>query len=351
MSAAKRAPRRRARRDEPWWIDHDTEELLDLRFCDLEIDIEGSALEARIARLYDELERAGLRFRPYVYLSNDWFTPHGATGFAVPFYLAHPRLVRLEHSQMLQAEGSSHDDCMKLLRHETAHAFDNAYDLHKRRDWRETFGRFSAPYKTDYKPNPLSRSFVQHLGHWYAQSHPAEDYAETFSVWLAPKSNWRKLYAKWPALKKLQVLDAMLKEIGGKRQVHTTRGREDSLPRLRTTLREYYRRKQAAYGFGGRWRYDRQLRLIFAPQAEAGQREHASTFLRENRVQLRARVSALTGTHRYVVDEALNLVIQRCRELKMRLSRPRPQAKLGAAVLLTVITMSLANGGRPRFSR
>lgn len=343
--ARRRAPQ------QPWWALLDTEALLDVRLCDLQLQIEGSALQGRVDRLYDELARAGLRFRPYVWLSTDWFTPEDATGFAVPFYLAHPRLVRLEHAQMLEAEGSTLEQCMKILRHETAHAFDNAYLLHKRSDWRKAFGRFSEPYRTDYEPIPTSRSFVQNLGHWYAQSHPAEDYAETFSVWLAPNSRWRKVYAGWPALKKLQILDAMLVELGKKRPEQSSRSKEDSLPRMRTTLREYYRRKKAAYGWDGTWRYDRQLRLVFAPKSESTRSERASTFLREHRVQLRARVSALTGTHRYIVDEALDLVIQRCRELEMRLSRPRPQAKLGAAVLLTVITMSLAGGGRPRFSR
>jgi len=348
---AKAPVARRRRKARPWWVELDTEELLDVRLCDLELQVEGSALQARIERLYAELRRAGLRFKPYVWLSTDWFTPEDATGFAVPFYLAHPRLVRLEHTQMLEAEGSTLEQCMKILRHETAHALDNAYLLHKRPDWRKAFGRFSEPYRTDYEPIPTSRSFVQNLGHWYAQSHPAEDWAETFSVWLAPNSRWRKVYAGWPALKKLEILDAMMGEIGRKAPEQTTRSKEDSLPRMRTTLREYYRRKKAAYGWDGTWRYDRQLRLVFAPKSESTRRERASTFLREHRVQLRARVSALTGTHRYIVDEALDLVIQRCRELEMRLSRPRPQAKLGAAVLLTVITMSLAGGGRPRFSR
>ena len=119
--------------------------------------------------------------------ADDWFTPEGSTGFAIPFYLAHPRLLRLEHTQMLEAEGSTHDWCMKLLRHETGHAIDNAYRLHRRKDWRETFGRYSEPYHSDCRPEPQSKDYVQNLGYWYAQSHPAEDYAESFAVWLTPR--------------------------------------------------------------------------------------------------------------------------------------------------------------------
>ena len=71
--------------DGPSWLRLPDEALLDLRLCDLGLDIEGTALEQRIARLQDELDRAGLRFRPYVWLSTDWFTPDGHTGFAVPW--------------------------------------------------------------------------------------------------------------------------------------------------------------------------------------------------------------------------------------------------------------------------
>lgn len=347
------AVRKRARRRRPWWIDLPSEELLDVRLCDLGLTIEGTSLGRRVQRLYDELERAGLRFRPYVWLSNDWATPDGATGFAIPFYLAHPRLVRLEHSQMFEAEGSTHVQCMKLLRHEAAHAIDNAYLLHKRSDWRRTFGAYSSPYRGDYQANPTSRNYVQNLGAWYAQSHPAEDYAETFSVWLMPKSAWRAAYAGWPALKKLEAVDRMMAAIGRKRPRVRSRTREDSLPRLRMTLREHYREKKAGYDVEQPARHDRQLRLVFAPSGtENGHgREHAAKFLRSLQHELRTKVSALTEGHRYVVDEALNSLIRRCRELNLRLCRPKQQARLGAAVLLTMVTMSLSNRGRPRFSR
>lgn len=354
MTSKSRKARRPPKTREPWWVGLGTEELLDVRLCDLELELEGSVLGQRVERLYDELARKGLVYRPYVWLADDWFTPEGATGFALPFYLAHPRLVRLEHNEMFEAEGSTQVQCMRLLRHETAHAIDNAYRLHRRRDWRAAFGRYSDPYKTNYQPIPTSKNYVQNLGHWYGQSHPAEDWAETFSVWLAPNSRWRSVYAGWPALKKLRAVDAMMKEAGPKRQLVKTRNRDDSLPKLRMTLREHYRRKKAFYDIRQPWRHDRQLRMIFTMPGAAKDiagADRASTFLRGIRVDLRGKVSTLTGAHRYVVDEALNSMVRRCRELDLRLCRPRGQARLGAAVLLAMITLSLANGGRPRFAR
>ena len=71
--------------------------------------------------------------------------------------------------------------------------------------WQQLFGPSSQRYPRYYRPNPASKNFVQHLRLWYAQSHPDEDFAETFAVWLTPRANWRKRYAGWPALKKLNM--------------------------------------------------------------------------------------------------------------------------------------------------
>jgi hypothetical protein len=343
--------RRRRGRRAPWWARLTAEELLDVRLCDLGLGIAGTALQARLDLLADELGRAGLRFRPYVWLSTDWFTPDGSTGFAIPFYLAHPRLAALEHSQMLEAEGSTHEWCMKLLRHECGHALDNAYRLHRRRDWRETFGRYGEPYRDDYRVEPGSRDFVQNLGFWYAQSHPAEDYAESFAVWLASGSRWQKTYDGWPALQKLLRLDAMMRTVARQPQPVRTRDRPESLPQLRMTLREHYRRKKASYGPIRPWGHDRQLAWLFTKPAPGTRRELAATFLRGTRTDLVAKVSALTGHYRYVVDQALHAMIARCRERDLRLARSRPESRLGAAVLLTMLTLDLSRGRKPRFRR
>lgn len=231
----------------PWWADLSDEALLDVRLCDLRLRLQGTRLETRMQRLAGELERAGLRFRPYAWLSTGWFTPHGVTGFAIPFYLAHPRLVSLERRHMHEVEGGDEAWCMQLLRHETGHAIDNAYRLHRRKSWREHFGRFSEPYRVRYRPNPRSREHVVHLDHWYAQSHPGEDFAESFAVWLQPRSRWRSRYAGWPALRKLEYVDALMREIADRPSEVRTREHTDSVPRLRWTLREYYRRRQARY--------------------------------------------------------------------------------------------------------
>ena len=63
-------------------------------------------IEAGLAQLHRELVARGIRFRPHAWLAEDWFSPDGVPGFAMPFYLAHPRLQRLERRMTGEAEGS-----------------------------------------------------------------------------------------------------------------------------------------------------------------------------------------------------------------------------------------------------
>ena len=223
------------------------EALLDVRLCDLPVRIEDT-LERRTQQLRDELTTAGLRAPVHFYLSDEWFTPDGATAIAIPFYLAHPRLQRLEETQMLEVEGGEHEWCMRILRHEAGHAIDNAFKLRLRRQRRQTFGQPSVPYPEAYTPRPYSKSFVLHLDAWYAQSHPDEDFAETFAVWLTPNSHWRDRYDGWPALKKLEYMDALMGSIRDRVPRLDNPDEIDPLRRCRRTLRQHYRRKRRHYG-------------------------------------------------------------------------------------------------------
>jgi hypothetical protein len=227
-----------------WWERLSDEVLLDVPLSRLGLRLEASPLQPRLLRLYSELDRAGLRFRPHVWLSTSWFSPDGVPGFAVPFFLAHPRLTRLEQRAMGEAEGGTAAWCLKLMRHETGHALDTAYRLHRRAGWRERFGPAGTPYRSSYAPRPPSRRFVQNLDHGYAQSHPLEDFAETFAVWLGSRG-WRRAHRGWPALAKLEYVDALMREIAGHPARVGSRERPGALRELRLTLRQYYRRKQA----------------------------------------------------------------------------------------------------------
>lgn len=327
-------------------------ELLETRICDLGVSLEASPLAERFETLLEEFEHRGLRFRPYAWLSTDWFAPDGLTGFAIPFYLAHPRLVRLERSQMLDAEGGERPECMKLLRHEAAHAIDNAYGLRRTKRFREVFGRAGEPYRSSYTPDPTSRDYVLHLDDWYSQSHPLEDFAETFAVWLKPKSDWRRRYAGWPALRKLQYVDEVMGELADAPPKLRTRRREEPVSKVRMTLARYYEQKKQHYADEGTPALDGQLTRTF-PSAEArtARAPKLASFLRKERSRLVGRVASATGQHRYVVDHVVEEMIARAKTRDLRLPGDEGQARLDAAILLTSLTSQFLYGGHQRFQR
>ncbi len=335
---------------DPEWSSWPDERLLDVRMRDLGVRIEGSPVEVRIDQLYRELEARDIRFRPHVWLSDEWFTPDGVPGIAIPFYLAYPRLARLEMNQMLEVEGGTPEWCMRILRHETGHAIDNAYNLRRRRRRQQVFGKPSVPYPEHYTPRPFSRSFVLHLDSWYAQSHPDEDFSETFAVWLNPHSMWRERYAGWPALKKLEYMDELMGEIAGERPVVNSRLRVDSLGRLRKTLREHYAERRERYGVDRPDFYDRDLRRLFPEMPQVGGSISAASFLSRVRRDVRRKVASWTGAYQYTIDRVLEDMIRRCRELNLGLASPEDQAKLDFVVLLTVQTMNYLHSGRHRIA-
>jgi hypothetical protein len=123
---------------------------------------------------------------------------------------------------------------------------------------------FAQPYPDFYKPKPKSRKYVLHLPAWYAQAHPAEDFAETFAVWLTPRLQWRRRYRGWPALLKLEYIDELMTDLAGAKPRNRTRTKIEPLSALRGTLREHYRRKRERYDFEWPAVYDRELHRIFS---------------------------------------------------------------------------------------
>ncbi|WP_303980587.1 putative zinc-binding metallopeptidase [Dongia mobilis] len=314
-------------------------ELLQLRLKDLKVSVEGTWLNTCLHRLYDELAARDLRVRPHAWISDEWFSPDNTPGIAFPFYLAHPRLMRLERKKIIDVEGGTTRDCMRILRHEAGHVVQHAFQLHRRRRWQAVFGRSSTPYPHYYRPNPASKNYVQHLRLWYAQSHPDEDFAETFAVWLRPRSDWRKRYADWPALKKLEHVDELMAEIAGEKPQLTKRLLVDPLSTLKQTLDEHYARKQALYVSETSSIYDRELLKLFSADAKHRRKPLASTFLRLNRNHIRHVVARWTGEYQLTLDAVLDSMIARCRALKLRAPGDQRQLMMDFIVLLTAKTV------------
>lgn len=334
----------------PDWPALTDEQLLDVRMCDLPLRLEGTMMEPRIVELMRELEDRRLTFPIRCYLSDEWFTPDGMSAIAIPFYLAHPRLEKLEEAQMLEVEGGEHEWCMRILRHEAGHALDNAYRLRLRRQRRQLFGSPSEPYPDFYTPKPYSKSYVLHLDSWYAQSHPDEDFAETFAVWLTPNTNWEGRYAGWPALKKIEYIDKLMRSIAGHPPAVVRTDEVEPLSSLKQTLRQHYRRKRRHYGVDHPAFYDRDLRRLFSDAPEFAGNITAAQFLARIRRPVRRLVASWTGIYQYTIDQVLEDVIQRCRELKLRLAVPEDQARQEFTVLLTVQAMNYLHSGGHRLA-
>src|SRR6185295_19113135 len=130
------------------------ETLLATRLCDLPIKLEGTLMARRVERLHRELHAHDIAALPHAWLSEEFFNPDGVLGFAIPFYLAHARLMRLERSQMLEVEGAGEAECRRIFRHEAGHAIDEAYHLYTRNRYRALFGNPEDPYPPSYKPRP-----------------------------------------------------------------------------------------------------------------------------------------------------------------------------------------------------
>jgi hypothetical protein len=321
-------------------------QLLDLRLCDLRLDIIGTPLEKRVARLYRELTARSLAFMPHMWLGEEWFTPDGIGGFGIPFYLADARLMKLERAQMLEVEGASELECMRLLRHEAGHALDNAYDLHSRRSWREVFGSFHARYPDFYRPRPNSSDYVLHLDAWYAQAHPAEDFAETFAVWLATGNRWRRQYAEWPgALRKLEYVDMLMEELTRKAPPHRSRRKVDPLGSLKITLREHYRIKRAHYRIALPPSYRRMLDQLFSNNSRGQYLPDAAQFLRHRRRHISQVVARATGAHRYTINHIMKQIIVRCRQSKLHLTLPAKETTdLTIAAVTAKVTQIMRSG-------
>jgi len=328
------------------------ERLLHLRICDLPLRIEGTWLEGCIKELYRELNTKGIKFRPTCYLSDEWFTPDNEPVVGIPFFLAHPSLMRLEKKIMLDVEGGTRHWCMKLLRHETGHAINYAYKLYKRKKWQKIFGKFSKEYADTYRFRPYSKSFVRHLEDYYAQYHPDEDFAETFAVWLTPGIDWQVQYKGWRALAKLKYLDELMKKIRAREPVAKEGKKYWQASRLHTTLKNYYKKKRRFYAEDFPDFHDSNLKRIFVERDRKKRNLPLVTdIIKHHRKNILDNVSRWTGEKKYIIDGLLETIIERCRDLKLVTLDSENLALLKISTYITTLIMNYIYTGRLRPKR
>jgi len=298
------------------------QDLLKTRVCDLPLSM-SSQIQKCVQTLYEELDRVGVRMRPPVYLGDEWFSPEGDVAISVPFVFADPRLMKLEKATMLELEGETLSYFMKLLRHEAGHCFDHAFNLstgNQKEEWSTHFGSPDKPYHPDaYRPQHYSRKFVKNLDGHYAQSHPDEDFAETFAVFIDPQSQWRSRYAHRPiALSKLHYIKKVVNKWGKRRVTYPSPPYYHAYEQLNVSVGDYLRKKKREYGHLCLDYFDAGLLKVF-PQKGMGQKSgRVEDFFR---LQHSRFMHTLDGRYRrYLVGNLLKRLKRRAKQLELRKS-------------------------------
>lgn len=334
------------------WEDLSDNELLKTRVRDLKLQIKGTVLEDRIYRLYAELDAKNIQFHPPCYLADEWLCPDRVPVIGIPFYLTHPRLANLERRMMLEVEGGTDSWCMKLLRHESGHALNYAYQCYRKTRWRELFGNFSTRYSSSYSARPYSKRFVVHLEDNYAQAHPDEDFAETFAVWLTPNSRWNERYQDWPAIRKLNYVDSLMKRIGSqppKDFLYTTPW---SASRMTSTLEVYYERKRRYLGDDFPGFYNPGLERIFFKKPAIDDRSRkASLFLKRHRKHIINSVSMWSGQRKYDIDKLIRKLADRCDDLGLWLHRSEEETIFETTSFITAVMCNIRSFKRIAFGK
>jgi len=324
----------------------DVQEILDKPIRELGLKLEGSPLERLVQRLYRELDRKGLKkFRPPCYLTDEWGCPSGEPVIGVPFYLADPRLSRLE-KEVNDLEDAR--QIMMYLRHEAGHAVNYAYGLYKTPEWKHLFGPYRRRYRDDYRPVAFSRSYVRHMEGWYAQKHPDEDFAETFAVWLTPGSGWRKRYKGWPAIEKLRYVDRMAKQFANATPVRP-HGRKDlTVDDMDMTVGDFYQAILNDQPSPGDLPLDSDLHDIFkvGRRRKQGVRP-AAGLLHDNHKALVDKLAYWTGVQRPLAKKLVEAIETRVDQLGLRADIKREREYLTEiTVYSTALAMNYITRGK-----
>ena len=309
----------------------------------LGLTIEGTDLAEAIRVARRDLRRVRItELDPCYYLSTGYGTVAGTTSIALGFYDCHPALKELNRD--LRGFEYGFDDIVKLLRHELGHVFSYAYKLYRRKDFRQVFqvkGHYFNTYPVTNRyierANPWSRDYVNPNGDHYAQKHPDDDFAETFSVWLQPRYNWRRAYQRYPgALRKLEYVEAVVEELRhAPPLIDQTPYPFEPLEEFPQTLASFFRlRSTRKYRRHATGYIDPDLLKLFArPSARGGRRRerdfvHADNFIRKHKRSIASRTSRWVGVGEVVVKDFLDKCSARARALDLWVPKEAREQKL-----------------------
>jgi hypothetical protein len=302
------------------------EEILEVRVKDLNLEFT-SEQKASFQKLFSKLKENNIAWRPHIWMSDEWFSPDGVSGFAIPFVLTHPKLIKLEALYLGECEGKNKVEFLKLCAHETGHAIDNAYKLRLNKQRQKLFGLTSTKYPSSYIPKSSSKDYITFLGDHYAQAHPDEDWAETFGYYL---TNGTKPTRKHNMIvqDKLECLSTILKELDKKNHKENPNKTPMNFKNDLRTVRQYLFDKRKNLRKNRKNFYAPKIRNEFSSQDKTLQ---VHQFIAQNKSKLAKEVCLLTKQDIWTVTKSLNDLKDECKKKKYTLKynhkRPFNQVK------------------------
>jgi hypothetical protein len=307
----------------------------------LGLTVESSLFADAIATAHDDIRRARIRHvTPDYYLSTGYGTIAGTTNISLGFYDSNDVLRELQKE--FRGWLYTYQDIVDTVRHEIGHAFCYAYKLYRRKDFRAVFkvrGNFFMTYPVTerYKEraNPWSRDYVNPSGDHYAQKHPDDDFAETFMVWVTPRSGWKRRYRKYPgALRKLEYVDFIVKELGREEPLidNDPSDIEEPMESLTQTVAQFFKARTTKYRRRATGFVDPDLHRLFRSRRNGRKVERdylpAAEFLRDNKLRIANRVGLWVGTEPRVVRDLIEKCVERAEALDLWVKKTDYEKKL-----------------------
>jgi hypothetical protein len=283
--------------------------------CDLGVTLDRPWLQRRIAQVFEELAARGIVFRPHFWVSDDFFTPDGVPGIAIPFYLTHaaPRAARAEPH--FEVEGGTPSWFMRILRHEVGHALDNAYELRQRRIARSCSGR----------PRPVSRALLaaplqpelRRAPRLVVRAEPSgRGFRRDVRRVAASAARLAARYADWPALKKLEYMDRLMRELAAQAPPCARAASSGRCTASAGRCGSTTRARRSTTGSTIRTSTIRICGACSRTRPSTRRRCRRRAFSRASGSDVRRIVSDWTGVYQYTIDQVLQEMSDRCDELE-----------------------------------
>ena len=249
--------------------------------------------------------------------------------------------MRLERKMMIDVEGGTVPECMRILRHEAGHVVQLAYQLNRRRRWQQLFGRVSTRYPRLLPAEPGQQELRPASAAVVRAESPGRGFRRDVRGLAARRARTGASATRaGRRCKKLEYVDELMAEIAEQAAADDAPAAHRSAEPAQDTLAEHYEKKQALYAVDTPTTYDRDLHRLFSDDPRHRRSPAASTFLREVTARrsgrwLRSGPANTSSRWTPMLDD----MIGRCRELKLRAVGPERQLRMDFIVLLTAKTV------------